>query len=245
MKRWLIRILIVFGVLVLAVVTAGIILDETRPVAQPGPTADALARKVQEAVNQSAWDGIEAVSWDFGGRHQLLWDRARDLIRVRWDDVEVLRPVGEARGVVTRGGTPVEGAEQAELLETAYAHFINDSFWLNPMGTFFHDGVVRAIATNADGEEGLLIQYSSGGVTPGDAYLWHLDAQGRPVAWQMWVGILPIGGVRASWDGWVTLGGAQIATRHTMGPITLQLDDITVGRLSEVVQGPDPFKPLF
>lgn len=244
MKRWLFRILFFFGGLILVGIATGIILHETRPVMAPGPEADALARKIQAAVDLPAWQAIEAVSWDFAGRQQHLWDKKRGLIRVRWDDVEVLRPVEGADGVVTRKGAPVEGPERAALLQKAYAHFINDSFWLNPFDSFFHPGVTRGIAKNADGEAGLMVQYGSGGVTPGDAYLWQVGADGRPTAWQMWVGIIPIGGLKATWDGWITLGGAQLATTHALGPITLQLDDIAVGALAEIVPGPDPFAAL-
>lgn len=244
MKRWLFRILLFFGVLILAAVVAGIVLHETRPVAAPNPAADVLARKVQAAVNLPAWRKAEAIAWDFGGRHQLLWDKTRGFIRVRWDDVEVRCPTACKTGKVTRGGAAVEGEAAAELRATAHAHFINDSFWLYPFDSFFHDGVTRAIAENADGEEGLLITYGSGGVTPGDAYLWHLDASGRPTAWQMWVGIIPIGGVRATWDAWVTLDAVPLSTSHTFGPITLKLDDIAVGSLAEVAPGADPFADL-
>ena len=99
-----------------------------------------------------------------------------------------------------------------------------------------------------DGEESLLVSYASGGLTPGDAYLWRVGPDGTPTAWKLWVSILPIGGVETSWEGWVTLDtGARISTRHA-GPLglTLELTDVEgAATLDALVDGPDPFAPLF
>lgn len=244
MKRWLIRILIGLGVIVIGLVVTGLIMNEDRPIGTPGPEADAFARKMQAAVNLDAWTAMEAIRWDFGGRQQHLWDKRRSLIRVRWDAIEVLRPLDKAQGVVTEAGKPVDGARKAELLEKAYAHWANDSFWLNPVAKLFDDGVTRGLATNADGEKGLLISYGSGGVTPGDAYLWLVDANHRPTKWQMWVQIIPVGGVSTTWTGWTEVAGAWISTEHALGPLPLALSDVVGGALAEVAPGADPFAAL-
>ena len=187
---------------------------------------------------------MEAIRWDFAGRHTLLWDKTRGLIRVRWDDVEVMRWLDRAVGVVTIGGALPDEKTHTAMLETAYAHWANDSFWLNPIAKLFDEGVTRSIITNDDGKPALLVAYSSGGVTPGDAYLWHFDDTGRPVAWQMWVSNIPVGGLKASWDDWIDVAGAKISTAHTLGPVTLRLTDVHGGALSTVEPGPDPFASL-
>ena len=98
-----------------------------------------------------------------------------------------------------------------------------------------------------DGSKGLLIHYSSGGVTPGDSYLWILDENGRPVKWKMWVGILPIGGLEASWGEWKTMPtGWQVATQHEIGSYTLIISDLKAGNSWESIGfKEDPFAPLF
>ena len=93
-----------------------------------------------------------------------------------------------------------------------------------------------------------MVSYASGGLTPGDAYVWIVGPDGRPRSWKMWVSIIPIGGVEVSWDGWRELAtGAWISTAHH-GPLglTLELGDVRGAEtLEALVDGPDPFSPLF
>lgn len=119
-------------------------------------------------------------------------------------------------------------------VQKAYKNFINDAFWLNPIVKIFDEGTSRSIVTLADGREGLLVSYASGGVTPGDSYLWLVDANGLPTAWKLWVGILPIGGLEFSWDNWLTLPtGAKIATGHTVKSTSISTP------ITNVASGPD------
>ena len=94
----------------------------------------------------------------------------------------------------------------------------------------FDKGTERSIATLKNGKEALLVTYNSGGTTPGDSYLWHLDPTGKPISFQMWVDILPIGGLEASWDDWTTTeSGAQLPTFHKLLILGLEITDI-IGR---------------
>ncbi|MEM1203668.1 MAG: hypothetical protein AAGN66_10605 [Acidobacteriota bacterium] len=220
------------------------VLDKPRPQAEVGPQADATAERMMAAVDVEAWQRTGAVTWDFGGRQQHLWDRQRQLSRVRWGDHEVLLDLTTRRGVARTGGEAVEGAAADELLEAAWSHWCNDSFWLNPIAKLFDDGTERGLV---DGEEGgLLVTYSSGGVTPGDAYLWQLGENDLPTAWRMWTQILPVDGVRASWDDWIDLDtGAKVATRHKTPLFELVLSDVRgAATLGELEPGDDPFAPL-
>ena len=68
-------------VLAILIAVSGWILHEERPVGEEGPAADALARRIQQAVNLTAWEQTGAVSWHFPGRDHL-WDRQRNLHRI-------------------------------------------------------------------------------------------------------------------------------------------------------------------
>jgi hypothetical protein len=72
-----------------------------------------------------------------------------------------------------------------------------------------------------------LVTYTSGGTTPGDSYLWQFDDNGKPISYQMWVDILPINGLEATWENWiVTESGAQLPTFHKLVFLGLELTDI-------------------
>jgi hypothetical protein len=139
----------------------------------------------------------------------------------------------------------VSGEEARELREQAYAHWINDSFWLNPVVKLFDEGTTRALVAQPDGSDALLLSYASGGLTPGDAYLWIGDPSAPPRAWKMWVSILPIGGVECTWDRWQTLStGAKISTRHDCGIFVLELTDVEGAADVVALEGEDPFAAL-
>lgn len=242
------------GALLLLLLGLAAAIHRARPAGVEGPEAEALARRMVEAVDGEAWRRTGAVRWTFAGSNRHLWDRRRGLARVRWGQVEVLLRAGAPAGRAWRGGQRVRGAEEGALLRAAHGAWINDSFWLDPVTKAFDPGTTRAIVSGAPtagatgGEQSLLISYASGGNTPGDAYLWELDpATGRPVAWRMWVSILPLGGVRATWAGWTRLGtGAWVATEHqVLGLLPLAITDVAGAEtLAQLEPGPDPFAPL-
>ena len=249
LKRIGIGIAITLGVLVLAIGIAMVVANEPRPEGRAGADAEALAARMEAAVDLEAWARTRAVRWDFGGRQSHLWDRERGVARVRWGgDLEALVHVGGSSGRAYRDGEELSGAEAREVLEQANAHWINDSFWLNPIAKIRDDGVTLSLVESERGEA-LLVSYSSGGLTPGDAYLWHLSGDGTPSAWQMWVSIIPVGGVETTWAGWETLStGARVSTEHE-GPfgVVLRLENVAGAEtLEALLDGePDPFAPLF
>jgi hypothetical protein len=204
---------LVVGLLGLAVL--GYSLSEPRPEGRPGPKADALARLMEASVDKEAWDRTGAVRWSFFERHHYVWDRDHDLVELRWGDSRALFRTGDRSGRAWHAGSEQTGEDAAKALSTAYEYWINDSFWLNPVVKFFDPGVERALVQLDDGRDALLISYSSGGVTPGDAYLWIVGDDDLPKAWRMWVQIIPIGGIETSWEGWEELAtGAKVSTQH-------------------------------
>jgi uncharacterized membrane protein len=249
-RRLLIAATVIAVFLVGALGLAVVVLSKPRPRGETGPQADALARSIEKAVDKDAWERTGAVAWTFAGRNHHLWDRARSFDRVRFGDAYVLCDLSKRTGIAFRNRVRVGGAAEQTLVARAYAAWINDSFWLNPLVKLFDDGVTRSVVRTDEDGQALLISYSSGGLTPGDAYLWLLPATGeaRPRGWRMWVSVLPIKGLGSSWDGWTQLAtGAWVATRHQLGktPIRLALTGVAgAATLRELVQGADPFAPL-
>ncbi len=220
------------------------------PDGEAGPTADAVAHEMEAAIHKDAWDQTGAVTWTFGGRHRHLWDRKRELSQVIWGDgkkeVKVqLRLDAPSLGLAWKGGHPVEGKKLKKLLEKGYAAWINDSFWLNPVAKVFDSGTVRKLLPLQDGKRRLMIQYISGGLTPGDSYLYTLGPDNLPEKWEMWVSIIPIGGVPTSFEGWITLEtGAKVSTLHDLKAMKLQLTDVHGAASVEALSGSDVFAPL-
>lgn len=224
-----------------------LVVDQPRPRGRVGPAAEALAARLEAAVDVEAWNETGAVRFVFAGRHHHLWDRRRDFARVRWGDVEALLHAGRPSGRAYRNGRELHGSEARSVLQDAHAHWINDTFWLNPLAKLRDPGVELSLVDLEDGREALLVTYASGGLTPGDAYLWLPGAEDRPSAWRLWVSIIPLGGLEVGWTGWSRLStGAWVSTRHpTALGWTLELSEVRgAADLRSLVPGSDPFAPL-
>ena len=215
------------------------------PAGEEGAAADALARRMIAAVGGDAWDRTGAIAFTFRGKRAHLWDKARGFDRVAEGDDVVVVDGTTKRGVATRAGAVVGGAEGAALVEKAWRQFMNDTFWANPVVKAFDDGATRARVVLDDGREALLVTFTRGGATPGDRYLFVLGDDGAPTAIRMWVSVLPPG-VEFAFADWITLPtGARVAKRHPGAAFDVTIDPID-GRatLAELQPGPDPFAAL-
>ena len=228
-----------------------LIVDEALPRGEQHADADSLARRIMRAVATEEWDDVRAVRWTFAGRRSHLWDRDRDMLRVQFDEYEVYLNLsageGIAQGVAMSDGRRVsEVQRENELLATAREYWINDSFWLNPFTKLFDPGVTREIVRRSDGNDDLLVHFGRGGETPGDSYLISCDKNGLPTRWKMWVSLIPIGGLEATWEKWQRLpGGAKIAQQHRIAFLDLELTDIAgAPSTADLLPGGDPFVPL-
>lgn len=239
---------LVLIVLLVGVGVMWVMLSHSRPKGVAGPAADALARKMQRAVAIDKWKKIGVVRWVFRGTDHLLWDRKRGLVRVRWGKgIEVLFRASATTpqdGIVKRNGKLLS-TKRAKYLKGAFARWINHRFWLNPLARLFDKGTVRKLVKR-EGQEHLLVEYSSGGVTPGDAYFFLLGKDLLPKAWQMFVGIIPIKGVQISFEGWIKVaGGAKISTLHQSGLLKLKLTGIKAAAdIKGLYPKADPFAAL-
>ncbi|HFA50863.1 MAG TPA: hypothetical protein ENJ95_17785 [Bacteroidetes bacterium] len=245
------KLLKILGYLLLFIVAAififWLINNEKEPVGEASPAADQLAEKMMAAVDKTAWDSTRWVQWSFTGAHHFLWDKSRNLVKVNWEENEVLLNTKSVTGKAWQNGQEVMGDAGHDIVWKAWSHFCNDSYWLNPMVKAFDPGTERSIVKLKDGREGLKVQYKSGGVTPGDSYVWILDENHRPTAWNMWVKIIPLGGIENSWEDWQTLStGAQVSTTHTFfGKPVQMISDVKTGmELADFGVGEDPFLPI-
>lgn len=232
----------------LGLVVLGYSLNDPRPQGQPGPDADALAQSMEAAVNKEAWDRTGAVRWSFFEKHHYVWDRKRGLVELRWGDSRALFRTADQTGRVWSDGTEQTSEDAKKALSAAYAYWINDSFWLNPVVKFFDPGVERALVKLEDGRDALLVSYASGGVTPGDAFLWIPNPDGLPEAWRMWARVIPIGGIETSWEGWIELStGAKVSTQHEgWGRMMTFITDVEGAEdLAALGAEPGLFDPLF
>jgi len=244
--RRAIRVLgVILVVLALALVALWAGLRHAPTPTTPGPEAEALAHDMVRAVDGDAWNRTGAVRWKVQWRKHL-WDRQRGLARVEWRGNRVLLDVNSKKGRAWHDEVELaDGPEKQKLVEHAYALWINDSFWLNPVVKAFDDGTSRSRGT-VDGRRALLVAYASGGLTPGDKYLWILDDHARPVAWRLWVKILKIGGIEISWEGWTQLAtGAWVATSHkVLGLDIVHLSDVAAAATLRELEPNDPFAPI-
>ncbi len=233
MKKFLkILFILCTGIVLIGLVAFGIlysVYNEPLPEGKPGPAADALAEKMLQAINDDAYQNTTFLEWSFrNGAHTYKWNKANGKVQVAWQNYQVkLNLNNPSKSEVLAHGALVTGEAKAELLATAMNYFNNDSFWLVAPFKIFDKGTKRSIVTLKDGTKGLMVSYASGGTTPGDTYLWKLLPNGFPRGYQMWVQIIPIGGLEASWDDWQIMeNGLALPRSHKLGPFTLTIGDV-------------------
>ena len=188
-------------------------LDESVPVGKEGPEAEAMADKMLSAINYTEYQQLTFLSWTYRGGVTHEWWKQEKKVKASWDDLEVLLDLNTLDGSAKKNGIELTGIELEEALKKAWSQFANDSFWLVAPWKIRDPGTKRAVV-EYEGERGLLVTYSSGGVTPGDSYLWLLDENGRPREWKIWTSILPWGGIRFTWENWQMYGDVPFSNVH-------------------------------
>jgi len=232
----MIRILKIIGksllvlALTLVLISFGVyfIYNEELPKGEQSSEADLLAEKMLKAVNHEAYNKTKYLEWSFAGRQHYKWNKQQQVVVVKWDETLVnLNIQHPDSSTVSVNNNEISGTPRFEKIEKAVANFNNDSFWLIAPHKVFDPGTERRIVSLENGEKSLLVTYSSGGTTPGDSYLWLLEESGLPKAFKMWVSIIPIGGLEATWDSWETSeSGVPFPTNHELLFLDITIDNL-------------------
>ncbi|MCM4168179.1 hypothetical protein KCTC52924_03737 [Arenibacter antarcticus] len=215
------------GFVLLLIAVAAIlfaVLHESRPQVTPNMEADVLANKMLTALDYEAYKNTRFLEWSFAsGGHNYMWDKQQQIVNVSWKNHQVtlhLKDIPKSKAI--KNGIVLNGTERLKTIKMAHTKFNNDSFWLVAPYKVFDTGTQRSLVPLENGSQGLLVTYTSGGDTPGDSYLWTLDPKGIPQSFKMWVKIIPLGGLEASWEGWQVMdSGAKLPTMHQLGPFNL------------------------
>ena len=202
--------------------------NEDLPIGTPTEAADDVARKMLEALDYKAYENTNYIEWTFANRHHYKWKKNEDFCTVYWKNIKVdLQLKAPKSSTVVIDDKTLNASDAIEYIDKAVDYFNNDSFWLVAPYKVFDTGTTRSLIPLENNTQGLLISYASGGSTPGDSYMWLLDKQYKPTAFKMWVSILPIEGLEASWSNWTTTeSGAQLPTFHQLLFIGLEITNL-------------------
>ena len=202
--------------------------DEDLPEGRQGPKADQLAAQMLQALNETAYLNTDYLEWTFMNRHHYKWYKSDKTCEVYWEDFTVILDLeNKSNSKVFVLEQEYDGVEKQDYINKAETYFNNDSFWLVAPYKIFEQGVERRLVTTEENKDLLLVTYTSGGSTPGDSYLWHLDDLGKPKSFQIWSQILPIEGLEASWENWITTeSGAQLPTFHKLLFLGMEMGDV-------------------
>ena len=185
------------------------------PVGQPGDAAEQLAAKMLKAADYDKWEKTAATSFVFREKERIFWDKKRKLIEVQFKGKTVQFSEITGKSLCFEGERRLMD-ECAELTDSAVKKFYNNTYWLNPAFHIKSPGTERGLVEN----EKLLVSYKSGGSTPGDAYLFTLDNEGKIAEMHMWVSIIPIKGARAVFSDYQTSEtGVKVAWKHKVSSL--------------------------
>lgn len=202
--------------------------DHDLPQGEQGAAADRLAQKMLTAMNYDAYKELDYIEWTFssrGRKRSYKWQKTQGRCTVAWDSISVdLNIKAVKKSSVQVNDLAYNGKMKDNFIRAAEAKFNNDTFWLVAPYKLFDKGVERRLVKQHNGSEALLVTYTSGGNTPGDSYLWFLEEDYKPKAFQMWVSILPIGGLEVTWEQWKkTNNGAYFPRLHKVLFLDLEI----------------------
>lgn len=222
--------IIMFSLLGFVLLIGGIMYftSEKIPTSQPSQDADLVAQNMMTALNKNGWDSLKYMTWVFKDVHTYVWDKQNNKALVLWDDYKVAINLNTVTGVVFKKEVMLtDTTDINNAVSKAWSYWCNDSFWMFAPFKVFDPGTSRSLVQEEGSAHGLMVKYDSGGVTPGDSYLWLLDENYQPTGYKMWVKIIPVGGTYFSWEDWISLPcGAKVATNHIKSGFELKMTGV-------------------
>jgi len=229
LKILLKSVLGLIGILILGFVVLKMTYNEDLPEGKNEKAADELAYKILESLNYESYKTAKEIHWMFRGTNLYEWKKQEDIVEVFWGDFHVsLNTKFRDKSTAFKNDKPLEGVSRTEAIDYALSNFNNDSFWVVAPYKIFDPGTKRFLVEE-EGKQKLLVQYTTGGSTPGDAYLWEVDENYKPISFKMWVSIIPFNGIEAEWSDWKTTdSGFMLAHKKTVWGIEIPVTDLKV-----------------
>lgn len=230
--RLLLKILAaILALVVISLVVLKLVYNAPVPSGETGQAADELAHQMLEAINHNAFTQAQEIHWTFREAHHYEWFPQAHTVKVQWDQYKVeLQTRSPQQSIAYKGDTKLTGEAKAEAIAQAEKRFNNDSFWLVAPHKVFDPGTTRQLVKD-NGQQKLLVTYTSGGTTPGDSYLWTLNEHHVPVRMQLWVSIIPLDGIEAQWLNWQpTNGGFPLPQERRLWGLKIPISNVKVVR---------------
>lgn len=197
------------------------------------PSADKgeqMANDLWKASGGENWAKVKEVHFTFVVEQegktlfsaQHVWNVSAGTDEVKWKDKQ-----GKDHQVTANLTAPAPDDEG----KTAYARWVNDSYWLlAPLK--IRDRGVKVEAGGPKDLKGVAcetvkVKFDNVGLTPTDQYVFYIDPKTKlPVAWDY----IPESGpaMQATWEKFQNVGGLNLATEHNFNGKTIKLADITV-----------------
>lgn len=153
---------------------------------------------------------------------QHVWNVAAGTDEVKWKDKQ-----GKDHQATANLASPASDDEG----KSAYARWVNDSFWLLAPLKIRDRGVKVEAAGPKDFNgiacETVRLKFDKVGLTPTDQYVFYVDPKTKlPLAWDY---IPETGtGMQATWEKFQSFGGLNLATEHNFNGKTIKFTDIQV-----------------